>query len=231
MSGQTVSEEASGHARANVDSWTLLVLPLLLVAAFFALLYLFLPCDEFLSLGGLIVAYLVPPAGKETVIPLGVFLGLPWWLVAFTMAFLDVAGSLFMVWNFHFARSIPLAGPLIDRMTMTGRAYFDERPWLERLYFAGLVIFVMIPFEGSGGIAGSILGRLLGMRGRDIVLCVAAGSFTSCFAIALAANLFHEWTGGDLLTGIAALTVVLMVSGCGIVAWRAFRKRRKTERT
>jgi uncharacterized membrane protein len=218
-----------GASGPKTGSWVLILLPILLAAVYFALLFLVLPYDEFLNLAGMVVAYLVPPAGKETVIPIGVFLGLPWWLVAFTMAFLDVIGSLFMVWNFHFARSIPVAGPLIDRMMKTGRAYFDERPWLERLYFAGLVIFVMIPFEGSGGIAGSILGKLLGMRGRDIVICVATGAFISCFAIAFAADSFHQWTGGNLLTGIAALTIVLMAAGCGIVAWRAFKKRRKRD--
>ncbi|HQN92011.1 MAG TPA: hypothetical protein PK336_07085, partial [Methanoculleus sp.] len=38
----------------------------------FAILYLLLPYQDFLNLSGLLAAYFIPPAGKESIIPIAI---------------------------------------------------------------------------------------------------------------------------------------------------------------
>lgn len=213
----------SGQTRAALP----VAIPFLLVLCYLVLLFLSLAPQDFLAMITLIIAYLVPPAGKETVIPLGIAVGLPWWLVAFTMAFFDFAGGLFMAWNFTLALQIPMLGGWIERMMRGGREYFDARPWLERLYFVGLLLFVMVPFEGSGGISASIIGRLMGMRKYEVLAFVTTGAFVSCFAIALGA----DYALGLLMRSPIGVTSIVMLvfiaAGIALVAHYAFRRASK----
>jgi uncharacterized membrane protein len=201
--------------------------PFLLAGCYLVVLSLSLLPGDFLTMIALIVAYLVPPAGKETVIPLGIAVGLPWWLVAFTMAFFDFVGALFMAWNFTLAMKIPVLGGWIERMMRGGREYFDERPWLERLYFAGLLLFVMVPFEGSGGISASVIGRLMGMRKYEVLAFVTVGALVSCFAIALGADYVLDLLERFDIAGTSAVLLVLIAAGIALVAHYAFRRGSK----
>ncbi|HNY89576.1 MAG TPA: hypothetical protein PKL35_07325, partial [Methanoregulaceae archaeon] len=72
-----------------------LLFPPLIAVIFFLMCFLILPRDRILILGGLMLAYYVPPAGKESIIPIGIGLGIPWWLMAITVILLDVITSLF----------------------------------------------------------------------------------------------------------------------------------------
>jgi len=54
-----------------------LLLPVLLVFVHLVVMYATLRYDQFLIVAGLIIAYVLPPAGKETVIPLGLQSGSP----------------------------------------------------------------------------------------------------------------------------------------------------------
>jgi len=160
------------ESRANLLTVSV---PLLLCGIFLAAVGLFLPAEQWFLLTGMMIAYIVPPLGRETIIPVSILLGIPWWLIAFTLAFLDFAGGLFMAWNFPLVLRVPYVGPRIRQFMTAGRAYLDRRPWLERLYFVGLIAFVSLPFDGSGSIIGSVLGRMLGMTKIEVLSCITIG--------------------------------------------------------
>ena len=82
-------------------------LPFAIVVTEVMFLYFFLDPASFLIVIGLMVAYILPPAGKETVIPAGIFLGIPWWLMALSIMMIDIETALFMGWNFDLALKIP----------------------------------------------------------------------------------------------------------------------------
>ena len=67
-----------------------LLVPPLLVVIFFILTFLILSRNRILILGGLMIAYFIPPSGKESIIPIGIGLGIPWWLMALTLTLLGV---------------------------------------------------------------------------------------------------------------------------------------------
>jgi hypothetical protein len=183
-----------------------LLAPVLVAAVFIAVCFLTLPAMLFLSLMGLLVAYLLPPAGKETVIPIGIVLGVPWWYMAFAVVMVDAIFGLFMALNFDLAYQIPHLGPVLSDITKTMQEFITGHKGFAGLCFFAIVLMVMIPFFGSGGIRGSIAGRLLGLSTIRTFLAILAGSFIGCFGMALGSDVFFAWlcAGVSLPPGVAA---------------------------
>jgi hypothetical protein len=185
------------------------VLPVLLLAIHLLVLSLVLGTGAMLSIALLMVVYELPPAGKETVIPLGILLGFPWWAVAGSIALGDVEVGLFMVWNFDLAERIPVLGPWIRRFILAGREFLAGKPWLSRLYFFGIAVMVMVPFFGSGGVRGSIVGRLLGMSRREVMGAIATGATIGSFGIAIATLYLQQAFIESLFAGAAAVLLLI----------------------
>ncbi len=198
------------------------IFPFILGGLYILLLFLFLPYERALLLSGLMGAYLIPPAGKETVIPLGVTLGFPWWLVGTSMAFMDIFAAIFMALNFDLAFRIPLFGAWVSRFMDHGQAFLSCRPWLKRFYFTGIVLFVMFPLQGSGGIGASLVGRLLGMSRRNVLLAITIGAFLGCYAIALGAEYIWDLFLANPVLGITAAGAVI---GAVIAAYCVYRRK------
>jgi uncharacterized membrane protein len=163
-------------------------LPVLLVLGHLMVMYTTLRYDQFLIVVGLIIAYLLPPAGKETVIPLGIAVGIPWWYIASAIAMVDVETGLFMALNFDLAYRIPWAGEILSQFTDKTTRFLKDHRWIEGFSVFGIMLMVMVPLLGSGGIRGSIAGKLLGMEAYLVFIAIVAGAFIGCFAIALGSN-------------------------------------------
>ncbi|TAJ45613.1 small multi-drug export protein [Methanofollis fontis] len=197
-----------------------LVIPMGIALVFFLALYLSRPYPEFLVLLGLITAYLLPPAGKESVIPIGIGLGEPWWLIGASTLVMDLCCSLFIALNLDLALRIPIIGGVIGRFMEGGRGYLDARPWLERFSYAGLILFVIIPFQGSGGVNATILGRILGFGIGGAVGCVLVGSAVSSFGIALGAGALLHLFRHDPVWCAAVVAAAALLLGVAWCVWR-----------
>jgi hypothetical protein len=197
----------------NLSIWGLpyrlvaLLVPFLIVSVQVIVLYITLPYTLFLIMIGLMVAYILPPAGKESVIPIGIALGIPWWYMAVSIALIDIETCLFMVLNFDLAYKIPYLGNLLTKITDKTRVFFTTHKWLVGLNFAAVVLMVMVPVLGSGGVRGSIAGKLLGMNNYLVFLAVLSGALIGCFGIALASDamLTSFCANGMLPPGISAM--------------------------
>lgn len=201
------------------------VLPLAIIPAVFAALYLIEPYQRFLIISGLIVAYFVPPAGKETIIPLAILAGYPWWLITAVIFLLDVAVSLFVVWNFDLALKIPIIGRLLESGMTIGRNYTESQPWLRKFSTIGLILFVFFPLQGTGAMNGSILGRMLGLDKARVFACVCTGSLTSCLVFALGADVLLDVYQRDPTLGIGILIAIIVAVVAAVVGWRVHKKR------
>jgi len=112
-----------------------------------------LPNTLFLTMLGLMVAYILPPAGKETVIPAGIALGIPWYWMALSIAMIDIETGLFMALNFDLAYKIPYLGPMLTGLTQKTERIIQDHRWIARLYFFSLCSLLWCPdsaVEGSG---------------------------------------------------------------------------------
>jgi len=162
-----------------------LLIPVLVLSLHIAVMAATLPYTLFLTMIGLMVAYILPPAGKETVIPVGIALGIPWWYMALSIAMIDIEAGLFMALNFDLAFEIPFLGPMLADLTQKTERFIEDHRWISGLYFFAIVLMVMVPVFGCGGVRGSIAGKLLGMGTSLVFLAILAGALIGCFGIAI----------------------------------------------
>ncbi|MDO8871513.1 MAG: small multi-drug export protein [Methanoregula sp.] len=183
-----------------------LLIPVLVVIIHIGIMAATLPQTMFFTMLGLMVTYLLPPAGKETVIPIGIALGIPWWYMALSIVMIDVETGLFMALNFDLSYSIPFLGPLLSDLTKQTEQFITCHPWFAGLWFFAIVLMVMVPVLGSGGIRGSIAGKILGINNLLVFLAILVGALIGCFGIALGSNaiLTHLCLNGTLPAEIGA---------------------------
>ncbi|MDN7025144.1 small multi-drug export protein [Methanoculleus sp. FWC-SCC1] len=224
LSGKAVS--AYLQARGPVAyAATKFVLPLAIIPLILGLLYLTLPHGDFLFFAGLSAGYFIPPFGKESIIPIAILAGHPWWLIVTLLVALDAAVALFIVWNFDLALKIPLIGGLLERGLTMMSTYTREHPGLRNVSTIGLFLFVFFPFQGTGAMNGSILGRLLGMDAQRVFACVMAGSVTSCLIIALGTDVILDLYRDSPLLGIAVLLLAALAAAAAYLGWRRHQRR------
>ncbi|MFH0816200.1 MAG: small multi-drug export protein [Methanobacteriota archaeon] len=214
----------------------LFFLPVAIVALYCIALYEFLEWEAFMLAGALMVLYFITPIGKYLLIPGALLVGLntvaSWigWsvdmpglremhgetspfldiaLVAFSVAFIDITCSMFLVNNFDLLQMIPVIGKWLRKLEEKGAARLRKRREGEKLAFMGLTGFVSLSVQGSGGIMSTLIGRMAGIRGRVVFAAVTAGSLIGCFAIAGASY----YAGGAILDSYGR-TVVETIGYC-----------------
>lgn len=198
------------------------------------ILFLYYPWQTALTLFTLMIAYMVPPAGKETIIPFGILVwGLNWIVVSIVITFIDMMTALFLVWNFDYAKMIPLLGPWIRNFEHDNANIMKEKKWLQGLTYVGLVFFVFVPLQGTESVGGSVLGRILGLKPWTVFSAILLGSITGSLATAYVAMrvgdaLLSVLTTplAKIITGISLLAAFAAVSFC--LWW--FRKTKKAKK-
>jgi uncharacterized membrane protein len=193
------------------------LLPVVLAFAWYLGCCSFLPGGEALVFGGLLLAYFIPPSGKESVIPLGIVFGIPWYFMAGSVVVLDVLAGLFMILNLDVAFRIPYLGPWIARVLAGGKEFLAGRPWLSRWGLPGLAFFVMLPFQGTGGTGAPLVGWMMGLRPWQILLAIAIGATVEALVFALGSEFIWSLLTTSL-TYQAALVLGLVFIAMAVVA-------------
>jgi uncharacterized membrane protein len=201
-----------------------LLLPFFLAFAFYLGCSLLLPPDKTLILGGLMIAYMIPPSGKESIIPLGIVLGIPWFLMSVSVVVLDVLTGLFMILNLDAALQIPYLGPWIARFLARGREFMAGRPWLSRWGLPGLAFFVMLPFQGTGGTGSPLVGWIMGLTPGEILLAIGVGASVESLVFASGSDLIWRLVASHLtprfalilaISFLCLLIIILFLRGIG----------------
>lgn len=174
---------------------------------------------------GFLLGYVVPPAGKETVIPAAVAAGFSPFLVATYIAGLDMTVAWLLAWNWDVVTRLPLVGRLVERLMTRGRDWLDASAIADRSAFLGLVAFVFFPMQGSGAVAGVTLGRLIGLPAQRAWLAIMVGALTSAFAWAYAAGGIRALVNVFGIARVLRAAVVLLAVAAFVVllARRLFR--------
>lgn len=187
----------------------------------------------------LMFAYFFPPLGKESLIPIGVSGGdltvpiinqhlvvppINPLVMALTIAFVDIIVALFLLWNYDLAKKIPVIGRFIIKVENIGKKSSNRYNWVKPLRFVGIVLFVMVPFQGSGGLVGSIVGRLIGMKPINTFLAISAGAITGCLMIAYFADAVKSVFIQNFMMGILII-IILVVIGIMIIIYKNSKKK------
>ena len=94
----------------------------------------------------------------------------------------------------------------------------EKYGWIKPLRFIGIMLFVMVPFQGSGGLVGSIVGRLIGMKPRNTFLAIALGAIIGCMLIAFFAQAFLVFA--EINTTLTILLVLVLALIALLVLFR-----------
>ncbi|MDD1668019.1 MAG: small multi-drug export protein [Methanomicrobiales archaeon] len=202
------------------------LLPVALAFAWYFGCLLLLPPGRALIFGGLLLAYFIPPSGKESVIPLGIILGIPWYLMAASVVVLDLLAGLFMILNLDVAFRIPYLGPWIARVLGGGKGFLAGKPWLSRWGLPGLAFFVMLPFQGTGGTGAPLVGWMLGLRPWQILLAIAIGSSVEALAFAFGSELIWSIATTYLTYETALVLALAAIALMALVLYLIARKGR-----
>lgn len=203
---------AEGRASTFVR-WTL---PLSAFLGLMASIILVFP-DRYGEMFGFLAAYVIPPAGKETVIPAAVGSGFPPFLVATYVAGMDMTVAWILAWNWDSLNRLPLLGEVIRRTTESGEAWMDRHTFADRSAFLGLVVFVFFPMQGSGAIAGVTLGRLIGLPAQRTWVAIMIGALAAAFLWAYAAGAVRTAVALFGLATVVQTGVVLIASAVFVV--------------
>jgi uncharacterized membrane protein len=192
------------------NSYFRLLVPPLLAVIFFVMTFLVISGKQIPILGGLMLAYFIPPSGKESLIPIGIGLGIPWWLMALTLTLLDVITALFMLLNFTLMLRVPRLGPWIEKTTASSKEFMAEHPWLNRWRIPSLAFFVMLPLQGTGGVGATVIGLMIGLSPLEILVAVTIGAAVESLAFAIGWGLVRELMLANLVLGIVVAAAVIM---------------------
>lgn len=206
----------------------LVLLPFAVAAGYIALLAAVLTVTFFHIALGAMVAYLVTPAGAEIVIPSSVVAvglngggGFEAFMTIASVVLVDVFSALFLLWNFDLAEKTPFLGAFIERTEDRCRAYLARKPARQKLAVVALALYVALPFQMSGGVVGSILGRVMGLERHRVFAVVALSSAAGAVPIGLAAYVFggaiadafrsNAWYAVGVVLTVAFLAAIVIM--------------------
>ncbi|RLF58971.1 MAG: hypothetical protein DRN27_03945 [Thermoplasmata archaeon] len=173
-------------------------------------------------------AYFFPPLGKETIIPAGILVGIHPLVMALSIAFVDFIVALFLIWNYDLAKNIPLIGTFMKKVESIGETSSNKYSWIKPLRFIGIMLFVMIPFQGSGGMVGSIVGRLIGMKPWTTLISITLGAVIGCTLVAYFAESLKTILLQNLNAGLIIIASIFII-GIIIYLYRRNNKKKKQE--
>jgi len=156
------------------------------------------------------IAYFITLSGKESIIPIGIGLGIRWWLMALTLTLLDIITALLMIMNFALMLRVPRLGPWIEKTTATRREFMAERPWMNRWRIVGRAFFVMLSLQGIGGVRTTVIGMMIGLTYGEIVLTVGIGAAVESLTFAIGGGFVRELILANLILGIVADFMVII---------------------
>ncbi len=157
---------------------------LILIATTVTILYFMKGWDEAYELLYGWIFYTVPPLGKETIIPTRIKQGVPPFFIGFATTMIDLCFCTFLIWNYDWVKKLPVFGPALKRTEEKGRKKAKKSWWFKRATFTLTTLFVLVPFNGSGGVGGTVLGRIVGMKPYRVLLAVFIGSVIGSFSYA-----------------------------------------------
>ena len=173
-------------------------------------------------------AYFFPPLGKETIIPAGILVGIHPLVMALSIAFVDFIVALFLIWNYDLAKKIPLIGTFMKKVESIGETSSNKYSWIKPLRFIGIMLFVMIPFQGSGGMVGSIVGRLIGMKPWTTLISITLGAVIGCTLVAYFAESLKIILLENVNVGLIIIASIFII-GIIIYLYRRNNKNKKQE--
>jgi uncharacterized membrane protein len=141
------------------------------------------------------------------------------WVLAGMVVYGDIGTCLIMMANMTVLYRTPWVGRRLALAHEAGWYVLRANPWMRRVAWFGVAVFVAAPFQGSGAVIGTIIARILGLSRFGTLSAMVVGSATGCSALALLGNVgrrqaedivSHPWIS---LIILVAILVALALAG------------------
>lgn len=192
--------------------------PIIVALIFILLLYILFPDSLFYRIGSILILYVIPPAGKESIVPLVVYLLKDYygiWSIFISSSIIstvDILVAWWVGWNWDLVKIIPIVGEYVEKVEKIGKKKWEEHTILRKFAYAGMVVFVAVPFQGSGSFTATIIGRVLGLEEYKLFASIALGSIAGTMIIAFG-TYFAIFTFGEkaplIIGGIIIFIIVI----------------------
>lgn len=142
------------------------------------------------------------------------------------VTYLDFMTAIFVAFHMGFIFRLPYVGEKLAMLVWDGKHFLGTHPWVRRMAFIGLVLFVVFPTSTTGSIGGSIFGRLLGMGRLQTVLGVLIGSLIGNGIMWAFAKQINKYFDPEDLW-IKVLGVIILVALAVFIEVRYQRTKKK----
>lgn len=132
---------------------------------------------------------------------------------------MDVITALFVTFHLGFLFNVPWLGPRVSALVWDGKFLIERQPWIRRVAFIGLILFVIFPSSTTGSIGGSIFGRLLGLGRLWTIIGVLVGSLLGNGLMLYFANFINDHLGQDSIIVKSSGVVIILLIGV-FLGWR-----------
>ena len=190
--------------------------------------YIFLPnstANHLLASSGI---YFIPsPAGDKTVLISTApgFHGYGKYVMALNLAVMDTLLAWFLTFNIDLVKRWRGVGRIIVTIENKSKGLFEKYQWLRKIAVVFIALFVLIPFQGSGGLSASIIGRLMGLKPWKVLIAVSVGALTGCMAIAYMVDTITKYFSTTVQITIFVVFVALIT----LFFLYSYRKGKRTE--
>ncbi len=91
------------------------------------------------------------------------------------VTYMDVSVALLVAFHIGALFRFPWLGKRVVSLVEDARFVLESLPWMRRLTFTGLTLFVAFPLAATGAVGGSILGTLLGLSRTAVFVATILG--------------------------------------------------------
>lgn len=167
--------------------------------------------------------FIVPPFGTATIVPWGMSDGFSGLTMAFTVAMVDFVISMWIVWWFVALKKIPYVGKVFSWTEKKAGEKIEANPKWKRGTWWVIFTVLLVPFQGSGGMNMSVVGKLIGLRADTVISAVVAGSLTIALIVAFFANVGRYMLSMGI--GFFVVFILVMIQGLCLfyIIFRRFR--------
>ena len=187
---QRLAEEDPSASLAKGTRWLMTVLPvlgwavILLLTALLAgwragtflavcWVFSFVGAGKFIIFGGAVIG----PAYQAA--------DLSAWLLAGMVVYSDIGTCLVLMANMRLLYRTPWVGRRLAMAHDAGWYVLHVHRWMHRVAWLGVAVFVAAPFQATGAVIGTLLGRILGLSRFETLSATAFGSAVGCSVLAL----------------------------------------------
>jgi uncharacterized membrane protein len=148
------------------------------------------------------------------------------WELFLMVSFMDLVTAMLVAFHIGALFRIPVLGSRVVSLVEDARFILNKMPWMERLTFTGLTVFIAFPLASTGAIGGAILGTLLGLSRKKVFLATMLGCLIGNGILLLACEQIARFDIMNLpVVRWGGLTVIV-----GLIVFMEMRYRRSKKK-